>query len=170
MKENSIEIETLKKVNCPLDVIAHVEAVTKLALDIGMTVKVVEVDMETLRLGAMYHDIGRSQTHGIAHGVEGVRIARGLGFDEKVLYIIERHIGSGLTMDEARALGLPPKDYLPETVEEKIVAYADNLVVGVKVVTFEEALGRFKRRLGSQNPAVFRFINLHEEIYSWMKL
>ena len=33
--------------------------------------------------------------------------------------IIERHIGAGITEEEAVNLGLPKKSYLPETLEEK---------------------------------------------------
>ncbi|NOX20165.1 MAG: TIGR00295 family protein [Nitrospirae bacterium] len=161
-------LDILKKAGCEEDVIKHILAVKDVAMRIASEVKI-PVDKELILTGAMLHDIGRSRTHSIKHALEGVEIARGLGFDERVLRIIERHIGAGITKDEARALGLPPKDYLPETPEEKIVAYADNLLNGHKEVSFEESLERFKKVLGADHPAVKRYKDLHNEIQSWKK-
>ena len=46
---------------------------------------------------------------------------------EKLARICERHTGSGITADEIyeRKLPLPEKDFLPETLEEKIICLAD---------------------------------------------
>ncbi len=51
-----------------------------------------------------------------------------LGLPETIVNIIERHLGAGIPKDEAIILGLPPKDYMPMSLEEKIVAHADNLI------------------------------------------
>jgi uncharacterized protein len=85
------------------------------------------------------------------------------------MYIIERHIGAGITAPEAVRLGLPQKDYLPLTTEEKIVSYADNLISGVNEMPFHEALDRFKDILGPGHEGVELFIKQHHEIQSWMK-
>ncbi len=87
----------------------------------------VDVDLDLVRAGALLHDIGRGRTHGIRHAVAGGELAQSLGLPEELQLIIERHIGAGVEREEAVRLGLPPKDYLPITVEEKIVAHADNL-------------------------------------------
>ena len=112
----------------------------------------------------MLHDIGRCRTHSIRHAVEGAAIARGLGLPEEVVNIIERHIGGGISQEEAGSLGLPSRDYLPETLEEKIVAHADNLIEGTVKVSVKAAVAEFTRRgLGE---ATKRVTALHEELSS----
>jgi uncharacterized protein (TIGR00295 family) len=133
----------LKKAGCSEKVIAHVKTVERIAMaiadriiarcmripDARKTASVcnVPVDLGLVRAGALLHDIGRGRTHGIDHAVEGARIADKLGLPEPIIHIIERHIGAGIEAQEAVKLGLPPRDYLPLTIEEKIVAHADNL-------------------------------------------
>jgi uncharacterized protein len=153
---------------CSADVVAHCKTVSKAALDIAERVKL-PVDRELIRLGGLLHDIGRSKTHGIEHAVMGVEIGRELGLPETVLRIIERHIGAGITAREAVRLGLPQKDYMPLTPEEKIVSYADNLISGVRAMPFYEALDRFKRILGPDHEGVELFGKQHYEIQEWMK-
>jgi uncharacterized protein len=160
------ETELLRKAGCPENVIRHAEAVTRLALRIAAEVRI-NLDTSLIRKGALLHDIGRSRTHGIAHALEGVRIAREMGLDGPVIGIIRNHIGAGISRDEARVLGLPEDDYMPATPEEKIVACADNLIMGEQEVSFETALERFREMLGEGHPAVERFIRLHEEIEGW---
>jgi uncharacterized protein len=137
----------LVRAGCDPGVIAHARAVTRLALTFSESPV---VDRKLVLAGAMLHDIGRSETHGIAHAQRGAVIARGLGLDERIASIIERHIGAGLTADECSLEGLAPRDCLPVTVEEKIVANADNLVAGTRQTTIEATLGgaiRLKRRV-----------------------
>jgi len=52
--------------------------------------------------------------------------------------LIERHVGAGLTLEEARSFGLPERSYMPETLEEKILAAVDNLASGDELITKEE--------------------------------
>ncbi len=87
-------------------------------------------DLKLLISGSLLHDIGRTVTHGIAHGVEGGNIIREQGWDEELAKIVERHIGGGITRQEAAEQGLPEKDYIPETLEEKLVCHADNTAGG----------------------------------------
>lgn len=163
------EISLLKDAGCPDKVIEHVVAVARVALSIADEVKK-SVDMELIRLGSLLHDIGRAKTHGIDHAVVGARMAAEMGMDERVVWIIERHIGAGIPADEARAMGLPYKDYIPISPEEKIVAHADNLLSGSRITSFEESLQRFKNLLGIEHPAIERFLKLHREIEGWKKL
>ncbi|RME63996.1 MAG: TIGR00295 family protein [Nitrospirae bacterium] len=157
--------EILTRVGCDTHVQEHILAVRKLALEIADSLKV-PVDRDLVEKGAVYHDIGRAKTHGIQHAVLGAEMAKEMGLDDRVVRIVERHIGAGISKEEAKELGLPEKDYIPETLEEKIVAYADNLINGSKVVSFEEALERFKKVLGPEHPAIERFIKMHREIES----
>ncbi len=87
-------------------------------------------DLRLIIAGALLHDVGRTVTHGVEHGVEGARLIREKDWDEELAKIVERHIGGGITKTEAEEEGLPPKDYVPETLEEKIVCHADNTAGG----------------------------------------
>lgn len=166
MTERNVEV--LVAAGCSPDVVAHCIVVSRMALSIAGRVKV-DVDLELVRQGGLLHDIGRSKTHGIEHALAGVEIARGLGFSDRLLHIIERHIGAGISASEAVRLGLPKNDYLPLTPEEKIVSYADNLISGVREMPFYEALDRFKNILGPDHEGVELFIEQHHEIRGWME-
>lgn len=162
------EVEVLIKAGCSPDVVAHCTTVSRTALSIAERL-LVPIDRELVRLGGLFHDIGRSKTHGIEHALAGVEIARRLGFSTALSNIIERHIGAGITASEATRLGLPKKDYLPLTPEEKIVSYADNLISGTREMPFYEALDRFKEILGPDHEGVELFRKQHQEILSWTK-
>ncbi len=142
------EWETLlARAGCGRQVIAHARAVTDLAL--RFTESPV-VDLDLVLAGAMLHDIGRGVTHGIDHAQRGAALARSLALDENIVHIIERHIGAGMTADECSLEGLTPRDCIPKTVEEKIVANADNLVHGDRPGTIVETLQKgthLKRRI-----------------------
>ncbi|HYA86550.1 MAG TPA: TIGR00295 family protein [Nitrospirota bacterium] len=165
---NDPDVDVLIAVGCSPAVVAHCKAVSKMALSIARCVTIAS-DHDLVRKGGLFHDIGRSKTHGIDHAVEGVAIARNHGFPDKLVNIIERHIGAGITAREAVRLGLPEKDYLPQTVEEKIVSYADNLVSGTKEMQFYEALDRFKKILGPGHEGVELFLKQHNEMRAWMR-
>ena len=156
-------IALLKAVGCDAGIIAHCEAVEELAVAIA---KRCRADLKLVSAGALLHDIGRSRTHKIGHAVEGARLAKELGLPEKLVRIIERHIGAGLTAAEAKKLGLPPKDYIPKTLEEKIVAHADNLVGTAKSpskrIPSEQATERLRRNGAAEGAK--RLLALHKEL------
>ena len=156
---------------CPENVVNHCIAVSEYAYELALAIKNrgYEVDVELVKLGGLLHDIGRSKTHGIEHGVVGAEILRELGFDEKLALIAERHIGAGITKEEAIELGLPPKDYIPITLEEKIVAHADNLIFGTKRVEINDVIKKFEKKLGRNHPSIKRIILLNDEINNLLK-
>ena len=162
------DVQILVAAGCSPDVVAHCMTVSRMAQTIAARMTRT-VDLNLIRRGGLFHDIGRARTHGIGHALAGVEIARGLGFPEELTRIIERHIGAGITAAEARRLGLPEKDYMPQTPEEKIVSYADNLISGVREMPFYEALDRFKEILGPEHEGVELFRKQHREIQEWMK-
>lgn len=123
-----------------------------------------DVDLDLVRSGALLHDVGRGKTHEINHGVVGADIARGLGLSESIIKIIERHIGGGIPADEAEDLGLPPRSYMPVSIEEKIVSYADKLVERGREVDINVTLRHYQKDLGTEHPAVLRLQALHEEM------
>ncbi len=106
--------------------------------------------------------MGRSRTHGAKHVSEGVAIARSRNLPEPLVRVISRHIAAGLTTEEAKALGLPDGEYMPETVEEKIVCHADNLVSNDRVTTLQEALDDLNSK-GYSNTAI-RMREMHKEL------
>jgi uncharacterized protein (TIGR00295 family) len=97
-----------------------------------------EINMQLLEAGALLHDIGRSKTHGLAHALAGCEIAERLGLPDDLISIIRNHIGAGITKEEAVKNGLPGEDYIPVTLEQKIVAAADNLAAGDKLQTIKQ--------------------------------
>jgi uncharacterized protein len=158
----------LERQGCSKGIIDHSLAVTKKALEISSKLTIA-VDEDLIIAGAMLHDIGRSKTHGIEHFQVGGELARKLGLGVQVANLIERHIGAGITGEEAKAFGLPPKDFLPLTPEENIVSYADNLTRGAIFQTFPEALEKFIAKLGDNHPAIERFKKQHNQILSWIR-
>ena len=122
------------------------------------------VDIKLVEAGALLHDLGRGQTHGIEHGVVGGQIARRLGMPMELAHIIERHVGAGLTVDEARRNNLPRGNYVPETLEEKIVCYADKLIEGAHEVGIDSTIENFAEELGVDHPAIKRLKDLNKEM------
>jgi uncharacterized protein len=126
--------------------------------------KGVNVDERLMEAGALLHDIGRGVTHEVDHAAVGGRMVREMGIHEDVARIVDRHVGGGIPSEEARRLGLPEGVYVPETVEEKLVAYADKLICGSKVVDIKVTIDDFASKLGYGHPAIQRLIDLHEEM------
>ena len=157
-----MEIEILKKENTPQNVIEHSIAVCKKAFKIAENFP--DANKELIRKGALLHDIGRSRTHGIQHAVEGREIAREYGYSEDVLNIIERHIGAGITEEEASKLGLFKKSYVPKTLEEKIVAHADNLISETKEVDVDYVIKKWQSRIDEPDDNIKRLIELDKEL------
>ncbi|MCZ7359107.1 MAG: HDIG domain-containing protein [Candidatus Methanoperedens sp.] len=123
----------------------------------------IDLDSDAIFLGGMLHDIGRSRSHDIDHAVEGAKIARENNLNDKLVNIIERHIGAGISRDEAAELGLPARDYIPLTIEEKIIAHADNLVFGSRVRTLDELVLDLRKKKIDEK-IIQRVIELNNEI------
>ena len=165
MKRDEI-INLLKKLNLKENIIKHVIAVENLSLEIANLIiknnPDIKIDLKLISDGALLHDVGRTVTHSIAHAVEGVKIAKKYNFNEKILSIIENHIGAGISKEDAKELGLPIKNYFPKTIEEKIVANADNLLAGDKKTSIK---GLYNKLLSQNNKdAAKRVMNLYDEI------
>jgi uncharacterized protein (TIGR00295 family) len=121
-----------------------------------------EADVQLVEVGALLHDLGRCESHGIDHAVRGAGIAKAKKLPDEVVKMIERHIGGGITRSEAKKLGLPAKDYVPQTLEEMIVSHADNLIAGTERTTVKQAVGWLVRQ-GLHEPAL-KVLKLHEEL------
>ena len=71
--------------------------------------------------------------------------------------------------EEAKKLGLPEKDYIPVSLEEKIVCHADNLIDDSKRQKIEEEIE--KALTNGLKEYAIRLVNLHKElseIVVWM--
>jgi uncharacterized protein len=145
-------------------VIKHCEAVAEIAVEIAKACeeKRLEVDSELVETGALLHDIGRAKTHSVHHAVIGAEIAKSLGLPEPVILIIKRHVGGGITAREARKLGWPRDIYVPQTLEEKIVSYADKLIEGSQRVPIERTIENLSRELPPSS--IVRIRRLHREM------
>ena len=162
-REQAIEI--LHKNNCPLNVIRHCEAVARLAVDIAhkLEKKGQKVDLHLVEVGALLHDIGRSKSHDIDHGLVGAKIAESEALPDSVVEIIKRHVGGGISAEEAKQFGWPKDVYWPLTLEEKIVSYADKRIDKLRRVPIELEIERLKLE---HNDAAERVRKLHQEITS----
>lgn len=162
-REDALDI--LKDSGCNEKVIAHCIAVSDLAMEIATRVKSQgkKVDLELVEIGGLLHDIGRAQSHGINHAVLGVELARPYGLGSELQEIIKRHIGAGITRDEAKEMNLPDDDYIPVTLEQKIVAHADNLLVGTERISIEKRIRKMKKKEVSMK-SIDRVKALAEEI------
>ena len=155
-------LELLLKYNTPQPLVEHVKAVTRLAKKFAERV---DCDMKLVVAGALLHDIGRTRTHGVKHGAESAKILRENNVDHRVVRIAETHVGAGIPKEEAETSGLPPGDYVPQTIEEKIVCYADKLVSGASVWRESDVIYDFKRTLGENHPAIKRMKDLFKDMH-----
>ena len=121
---------------CDAGVVAH----CKKTADIASRYVGDSIDSKLVESGAMLHDLGRSVTHSIRHTGEGAKLSRELLLGDDVTEIIRCHTGAGLSEDDCVLLNLPPADCVPKTLEEKIVAHADNLAKGSREITIEERM------------------------------
>jgi uncharacterized protein len=154
----------LRQSGCRPNVIRHVEVVSEVACEIAEACvrNGHPVDLRLVEIGGLLHDIGRSRTHSVHHAVVGAQIASSLGLPGSVVSIIKRHVGGGITAREAKTLGWPRDVYVPQTLEEKIVCYADKLVEGSRRIPIERTIKQFEREL--PRSAVERIWKLHEEM------
>lgn len=120
-------VELLQEAGCPEDVIEHAAAVQRLASTLAERT---DVDDDVVAAGALLHDVGRAFTHDIDHVPRGLAFLEERGVDERVRACVARHVGAGVTDEEADELGWPEGVWTPQRIEEKIVAHADNLTSG----------------------------------------
>lgn len=159
-------IELLRKNNCPPQVISHCVAVADLAVETAnkLQKKGLKINTELVEAGALLHDLGRSKTHTVNHAVIGAQIAQFIGLPEPVIRIIKRHVGAGITAEEAAKFGWPKDIYTPQTLEEKVVSYADKLIDQSKRTPIETEIQRLQKE--NKSEAAERVRRMHEEITS----
>lgn len=124
----------MKKHNALPNVIKHVIAVSNVAKKVydNLAKKGIKINKLLVIAGALLHDIGRGKEH---HTDTGYKLVKSLGYPE-VAMLVKRHSLAHIDQE----------DYIPKTVEEKIVFYADKRVIGNKVVSIEERIIDIKKR------------------------
>ena len=110
--------------------LVHSRSVADKALMVAERHPELHLDCQFLEEAAMLHDIGIIQCFGsepyICHGRLGAEMLRKEGFPRHAR-VCERHTGAGVTREQIinQHLPLPEQDFLPETMEEKVICYAD---------------------------------------------
>lgn len=127
--------------------------------------KGIKINKELVEIGTLVHDIGCYDYYKkidnmpyILHGVRGYEILKNEGFEEEIARIATIHLGVGLIKENVLANNLPleAKDYIPITLEEELVAYADNFhsKKGPVFINFSEAKEKLAG-LWSESPIIF---------------
>ncbi len=132
-----------------------------------------KMDRRFVYEAAMLHDIGiflcdapaihcHGTEHYLCHGLLGARLLlkEGLPLHARVA---ERHTGTGLTAEqiERRGLPLPHHDFLPESLEEQLICYADKFFSKTRLREEKtaEAVAKSLQKYGDDSVA--RFIHWH---------
>lgn len=138
----------------------HSECVTRKALQIADKHPELKLDRTFIQEAAMLHDIGivKCDAPGIEcfgiepyikHGIIGADMLRAAGYP-KHARVCERHTGAGIALQDIieQHLPLPHQDFLPETMEEQVICYADKFYSKThldRVRTPEQALKSLER-------------------------
>jgi len=171
---SSADIKILRVSGVSEDDIAHSLKVAEKALEIAYRTNS-DLDFEFIGRGALFHDLGKANTHDIEHGKLGAEMGKALGLPDRINAVMEKHIRGGLTDEEAIALNLPVKDYTLHTLEERIIIYADRLVdiITEDIVSIDEELEAEERfeeilqaipKYGKNDITFSRYLNYHREI------
>ena len=137
LPDREFVLDLLRRLKVPYSVRRHSIKVAEKAVEIAYKIKKAKVNINLVEVGALLHDIGRSKTHGFKHAQIGGKILRARGFPEELARICETHILGGLDKEDAQSVGLPAKNYIPLTLEEKIICLADKLLAGRRPVSLK---------------------------------
>lgn len=139
----------------------HARAVADFALGLARKHPELELDEAFIYEAAMLHDIGifltdapRIHCYGseeyLCHGYLGAELLRSIGL-ERHARVCERHTGTGLTKEiiERNGWNLPVKDFVPETLEEQLICFADKFFSKTKFLheprTFEQVVESMRK-------------------------
>ena len=164
--------DLLKELKVPYHVRRHSLKVAEKALNLAEKIDEKDIDKDLIEIGGILHDIGRSKTHDFRHAVIGAKILKERGFSKRLSRICETHMLGGLDKEDAKQVGLPEKDYLPFTLEEKIICLADKHISGTKDVSIEQRFEKWFSKYGKTQiltKAKERIETIQKEIESLMK-
>jgi len=125
----------------------HCLAVADSASRLGHVLKSrYSIDQHYLWSAALLHDIGRCVTHDpVMHGVEGYNLLLKLGHEAEA-FVCASHILFGLEAAEAMQFGLPAHDFIPRTIEERIVTLVDLMIEGDQPTTLDRRFSSLRKR------------------------
>ncbi len=126
---------------------------------------------ELVQTGALLHDIGVYKCHDdelnpvqepgyISHGIEGYKILKKESYPEYLARFPLSHTGTGITTEdiERENFNLELKNYIPVTLEEEIVCYADKFHTKYPAFdTFDKAKSRLEKFDPSKGILMNRF-------------
>ena len=159
---------------CPEEKLRHIlmlhsRAVADKALSIARNHAELGADETFIEEAALLHDIGivcvdapAISCYGtepyIKHGVLGAEILRREGLERHAL-VCERHTGTGLTLQQiiAQGLPLPQREMQPVSIEEQIICFADKFFSKTKLDTEKtvEQARRSLEKFGAEGLAKF---------------
>ena len=117
--------------------IKHSRSVADKALSIAKSHPEMDLDLDFIEKAAMLHDIGiifcnapEIGCHGtfdyVCHGYLGADLLRKEGHPRHA-FVCERHTGTGISLQTIveKNLPLPPRDFIPVSLEEQLICFAD---------------------------------------------
>ena len=150
--------------------VLHSRLVADKALKVASAHPELGLDVQFLEEASMLHDIGIFLTdaeaihcfgkhHYLCHGYLGADLLRSEGLPRHAL-VAERHTGTGLTLKQIleRDLPVPHRDMIPESLEEKVVCFADKFYSKTRPTeekTVEQAI-RSLEKFGPEGVEIFK--------------
>lgn len=129
-------LELLRKHN-PDNIVRHSIQVNKVAVFLANKINKngIDVDIEAVDIASLLHDLGKYKevTTGIDHGLAAERILMEEGFPKKIRELVKSHLKKNV------------EEF--DSMEEKIIFYADGRVSHDKIVTLDERTEELKKRL-----------------------
>ncbi len=138
------EIEKLHRKYAPNDkvynlVYGHCQIVCEIALwCVDQMKDSSKVDKDLLRASCLLHDIGTylffdeeakvsNDRMYVQHAILGSKILADEGIDSRICRLVQDHVLMGLSKEEiaSRPFPLPNKDYIPDSIEGRLLCYGD---------------------------------------------
>lgn len=147
----------------------HCRRVSEYAREIASRIsqRGIAINIHIAMLGGLLHDLAvphveRGEILPIQHGYVAGQLLRNRGL-VRLARIAECHIGSGITAQEIanNDLPLPHQNFLPQSIEEKVVTFADKIdALGY----LDEDHGRLLKEVADVDSVWSRFIWLEKEL------
>jgi putative nucleotidyltransferase with HDIG domain len=150
--------------------IRHCVAVSRVAERVaGLMPASHGLDSRLLIVGALLHDIGRYKTQdAILHGVEGYRLLSSLGHHREA-FVCASHVLCGMGRHEACLHGLPELDFIPRTLEEKLIPLIDSVVELDQPTSVDARCASISRRYHNNPQFLARFVQAADTARNFMR-
>ncbi|MGB0651850.1 MAG: HDIG domain-containing metalloprotein [Thermoplasmatota archaeon] len=152
----------LDEAGVPAWVLRHAGCVRDLAVAMARRAPDGTADPALVEVGAILHDVGRAVTQDVRHASLGSAWLADRDVEPAIVQVVDRHTGAGIDAAGAAALGLPVRDYTPRSLEERIVAHADNLYSGDKRLDLHQVQAKYVAK--GLEDAGARILELHRAL------